>query len=102
MLLVKIIKLYEWNLIISANVLSSLYFWGLQFQLFFDLLWRAPKLLIRLKWESKVKTMEELKIGARSLACNIIRGGKGMLELRDGIRKSDKHLFTHMDLQKTK
>lgn len=36
MLLIKIIKLYEWNLIISANVLSSLYIWGLQFQHFFD------------------------------------------------------------------
>jgi hypothetical protein len=38
MLLVKISKLYEWSLIISANVLSSLYLWGSQFQHFFDLL----------------------------------------------------------------
>jgi len=31
-------------------------------------------------------------------------GGRGgdMLELRDGTRKSDKHLITHTDLHKTK
>jgi hypothetical protein len=36
----------------------------------------APKLLARLKCESKVKTTKELKIGARSLAHNIfeVRG----------------------------
>ncbi len=29
-------------------------------------------------------------------------GQRGMLELRDGIRKNDKHLFIHTDLHKTK
>jgi hypothetical protein len=29
-------------------------------------------------------------------------GYMGMLELRDETRKNDKHLFTHVDLHKTK
>ncbi len=39
--------------------------------------------------------MEEQGVGARSLARNALKGQRGVLELRDGIRKSDKHqLFT--------
>jgi hypothetical protein len=39
-------------------------------------MWRAPNLLYRLKCESKVKTMEEQGVGARSLARSIL-GIKG-------------------------
>jgi hypothetical protein len=51
------------------------------------LLWQAPKLLDRLKCESKVKTMEKTWLGARSLA--------------HSTRKNDKYLFIHKDLYKT-
>jgi hypothetical protein len=34
--------------------------------------WCAPKLLDRLKWKSKVKTMEKQGVGARSLARNTL------------------------------
>ncbi len=47
--------------------------------------------------------MKELKVGARFLARNVLEGGeRGVLELRDGIRKNDNHLLTHTNLHKTK
>jgi len=36
--------------------------------------WRTPKLLNGLKCESKPKTTEEQRVGARSLARNILKG----------------------------
>jgi hypothetical protein len=39
--------------------------------------WHAPKLLDTLKYESKVKTMEEYGVGARSLAHNTLGGVEG-------------------------
>jgi hypothetical protein len=41
---------------------------------------------------------KEQRVGARYLACNTL-GAKGVPELQDGIRKNDKHLIIHMDLQ---
>ncbi len=38
---------------------------------FFLSWWRTPNLLYRFKCESKVKIMEEQRVGARSLACSI-------------------------------
>jgi len=52
--------------------------------------WHVPKLLNGFKCEFKLKTIEEQGVGARSLTRNIL-GQRGMLELWDGIRKSDKH-----------
>jgi hypothetical protein len=37
-------------------------------------LWRAPKLLDKLKCEYKVKPTEELGVGAHSLARNTLKG----------------------------
>ncbi len=48
-----------------------------------------------LKCESKVKMVEESKVGALSLTRNTLGGLKGVLELQDGTRKNDKHLFIH-------
>ncbi len=45
------------------------------------------------KWgcdNPKLKTIEEQGIGACSMACNTIKGCRGVLQLRDGTRKSDK------------
>jgi hypothetical protein len=52
-------------------------------------MWRAPKLLDRLKYEYEMKTSKEQRVGARSLA-HALWGSRGVLELRDGIRKIDK------------
>jgi hypothetical protein len=61
--------------------------------------WRAPKLLDKLKGEYEVQTSEEQKVEARSLVCTTL-GVEGVPMLRDGTRKKDKHLITHMDLHK--
>jgi hypothetical protein len=37
-------------------------------------IWHTPKLLNGFKCESKLKTSEEQEVGARSLACNTLRG----------------------------
>jgi hypothetical protein len=50
---------------------------------------------VSMKW----KTSEEQGVKARSLACNTL-GVKGMLELQDGTRESDKHLITRTDPHK--
>ncbi len=49
-----------------------------------------------------MKTTEESRVGARFLVHSTLGGRGGVLELRDGIRKNEKHLFTHTDLHKTK
>jgi hypothetical protein len=64
--------------------------------------WHAPKLLERLKCEFKVKIARESRIGAPSLARNTLGAERGVLELRNGTRKNDKHLFIQKDLHKTK
>ncbi len=46
-----------------------------------------------------MKTMKEQRVGARSLARSTLRV-KGVLELRDGTRKNEKHSITCMDLHK--
>jgi len=50
-----------------------------------------------LKW--KQRKNKELNTG--SLVCNTL-GVEGVLELRDGTKKNDKHLLTHTDLHKPK
>jgi hypothetical protein len=40
-------------------------------------IWRAPKLLNRLKCESKVKTTKEQGVGARSMVRNALGGVEG-------------------------
>jgi hypothetical protein len=65
----------------------------------------APSIFLeRFKCESKVKTTKKTKVGARYLVRNTFGGGggRGVLELQDGTRKNDKHLFIQMDLHKTK
>jgi hypothetical protein len=37
-------------------------------------MWHAPKLLDRLKCECKMKTTEDQRIGACSLACSTLKG----------------------------
>jgi hypothetical protein len=37
-------------------------------------MWHAPKLLGRLKCEFKLKTMKELRVGARSFVRNTLEG----------------------------
>ncbi len=61
----------------------------------------APKLLDRLKCESKMKQWKSKESGTCFLICSTL-GQRGMLELQDGIRKKDKHLIIPMDLHKTK
>ncbi len=48
-----------------------------------------------------MKTTEELEVGAHSLARSTF-GVEGHAGTPGGTRKSDKHLFTHTDLHKTK
>ncbi len=64
-------------------------------------MWRALKLLDRFKCEYEMKTIKEQRVGTRFLARNIL-GVEGLLKLRDGTRKNDKHLITHMDLYEIK
>jgi hypothetical protein len=45
--------------------------------------------------------MERKGVEARSSAHTAIEGYKGMLELRDGTRKSDKQLVIHLNLHPT-
>jgi hypothetical protein len=61
-----------------------------------------PKFLDTLKCEFEVKTLKEQGIGDTLPGSQHFGGRKGMLELRDGTRKSDKHLITHMDMHKSK
>jgi hypothetical protein len=61
--------------------------------------WCTPKLLDRLKCEFEMKTTKKQGIGARSLVHNTLKVG-GVLELRNGTRRKDKHLITNIDLHK--
>jgi len=77
----KILKCFgpwKWHIIIIyidifiLGVLHTLF----SFKKCVGMFWCAPKFLVRLKCESKVKTSEESGVGACSLACSIF-GGRG-------------------------
>jgi hypothetical protein len=47
-----------------------------------------------------METTKEQRIRARSVTHNTL-GVEGILELRVGTKKNDKHLITHMDMHKS-
>jgi hypothetical protein len=52
---------------INKVMLHKMCSMGLNTMYGFDIMWRAPKFLIKLQWEFEVKTMEEQGVKARSL-----------------------------------
>jgi hypothetical protein len=65
------------------------------------LTWHTPKLLDRLKWESKVKIMERQGVGHVPWLV-AFREYRGVLEFWDGTRKNDKQLIHSLKSAQTK
>jgi hypothetical protein len=68
----------------------------------YDNEWRVPKLLDKLKRESKVETSGKVRSSGHVPWFSALwRGRKGMVELCDGTRKNWQASITHTDLHKT-